>query len=301
MNIRRISALTAALSFIVMVLTSIILYIVPQGRIAYWANWTLWGLSKEQWGGIHINSGLLFLIALGFHIYYNWNAILLYLKDKSKQMKIFTKEFNIALFLTLVTALGTYMDVPPFSTILAISDGIKDDAAAFYGEPPYGHAELSSLKAFSKKVGLDLKISVEQLKQAGYLEKWSDKRSNDGTSSPSDISGVTLKEIAEANHVSPQQIYLAMTSSVDGNREQDTASMVPVGKASPLPDAPPAGTGNLTLADLCSQYNLNMKNVIRSLAEKGITAEEALTLKTIAANNGTSPIDLYEAIKEITP
>ncbi len=56
------------------------------------------------------------------------------------------------------------------STILAISDGIKDDAAAFYGEPPYGHAELSFLKTFSKKVGLDLKTSVEQLKQAGYLE-----------------------------------------------------------------------------------------------------------------------------------
>ena len=76
MKIRKIASLTAALSFIVMLLTSIILYIVPQGRIAYWADWRLWGLTKEQWGNIHINTGILFLTALGFHIYYNWKPIL---------------------------------------------------------------------------------------------------------------------------------------------------------------------------------------------------------------------------------
>ena len=46
MNIRRITSLTALLTFILLILTAVILYIVPQGRIAYWANWQLWGLSK---------------------------------------------------------------------------------------------------------------------------------------------------------------------------------------------------------------------------------------------------------------
>ena len=61
MKLRKITSLTAALAFVLMVLTSIILYIVPQGRIAYWADWHLWGLTKTEWGNIHINSGLLFL------------------------------------------------------------------------------------------------------------------------------------------------------------------------------------------------------------------------------------------------
>ncbi len=82
---RKITSLTAALSFIVMVLTCVILYIVPQGRVAYWADWHLWGLTKSQWGGIHINTGILFLIALSFHIYYNWKPIMNYLKDKTKK------------------------------------------------------------------------------------------------------------------------------------------------------------------------------------------------------------------------
>lgn len=35
MSLRKITSLTAMLAFVVMLLTSIILYIVPQGRVAY--------------------------------------------------------------------------------------------------------------------------------------------------------------------------------------------------------------------------------------------------------------------------
>ena len=63
MTMRKITSLTASLSFVLMVATSVILYIVPQGRVAYWADWRLWGLTKTQWGEIHINVGLLFLLS----------------------------------------------------------------------------------------------------------------------------------------------------------------------------------------------------------------------------------------------
>jgi len=46
LKIRKITSLTAAVAFILMLLTSIILYIAPQGRVAYWADWRLWGLTK---------------------------------------------------------------------------------------------------------------------------------------------------------------------------------------------------------------------------------------------------------------
>jgi len=41
--------------------------------------------------------GLLLLLSIWLHIYYNWKPILSYLKDKTKHIKVFTKEFNIAL------------------------------------------------------------------------------------------------------------------------------------------------------------------------------------------------------------
>ena len=51
-----------------MLVTSIILFITPQGRVAYWADWRLMGLTKTDWGNIHIVVGFLFLITLGLNL-----------------------------------------------------------------------------------------------------------------------------------------------------------------------------------------------------------------------------------------
>jgi len=94
MKLKKITSLTALLSFIGLVLTSLTLYIVPHGRIAYWTDWRLWGLDKTQWGNIHINIGILFLLTGFLHIYYNWKILLSYFKTKTKQVKIFTSAFS---------------------------------------------------------------------------------------------------------------------------------------------------------------------------------------------------------------
>ena len=278
MNIRKTTSLTAGLSFIAMFLTSVILYIVPQGRIAYWSDWRLWGLSKEQWGNIHINTGILFLLSLGLHIYYNWTPIKNYLKNRTKKLVIFTKEFNLALVLTLICILGTHFEIPPFSSILSVSESIKDQAAVKYGEPPYGHAELSSLKTFTQKVGLDLDQSLERIKSEGFAVK-------DGNQ--------TLIEISKINNVPPQQVYLAMKPKDKDSKRQ----IVSAGNTIQLPESPPPGTGNMTLADLCAQFNLNIKTLLRDMSGTGIKADESQTIKKIAEINQTGPLDIYENIK----
>ncbi len=282
MKIRKIASLTAAVSFLVMILTSVILYIVPQGRVAYWADWRLWGLSKEQWGDIHINTGILFLISLGFHIYYNWRPLMAYLKDKAKNFKVFTKDFNVALILVLLVGAGTYFEIPPFSTILGISDHFKDAAAEKYGEPPYGHAELSSLKTFTEKMGLDLTESLKMLKGAGLT-----------------VSGEmqTLSDIGKFNNIPPQEVFLIIKPSLI--KPSLIKSSEALEKVKKLPATPPPGTGNLTLADLCSQYNLNIKMVLRGLAKENIKASENLTIKKIATDNEISAPDIFERIKTI--
>lgn len=277
MKIRKITSLTAGLAFIVMLVTSIILYIVPQGRVAYWADWKLWGLTKTDWGNIHINLGLLFLIALFLHIYYNWKPLINYLKDKSKTIKVFTPEFNAAIIITVAFVIGTYSMLPPFNWVMALNDHFKDSGAVKYGEPPYGHAELSSLKTFAKKLNLDLAKSMDLLKEAGYSV---------------DDSTTTLQAIGKQYHVPPQLIYETIKpASIDsdqGSKRKIT-----------LPDSPPPGTGNLTLADFCAQFNLSSKMIIRELKGQGILASADLTLKEIASQNQTSPIDLFEIIKTI--
>lgn len=269
---RRITSLTSLLAFLLTVLTSIILYIVPQGRVAYWSNWKLWGLTKEQWGGLHINLGFLFLIFLCLHIYYNWKPLTAYLKDKARKLKVFTREFNIALIIVLITALGTWMEVPPFSTVLDIGEGFKDRASVKYGEPPYGHAELSPLKGFAQKMGMDPDKALEALHQSGLS---------------AENTGQTLKEIAEANDLTPQQVYEAMKSAAP--------SMEP---GQGLPPSPPPGTGNLSIKDFCAQYSLDRMAVVQFLRDKGLEIKGSMTLKEAAEANNMGPLDLYDLIKE---
>lgn len=192
MNIRKITSLTMLISFVLCILTSVILYIIPHGRIAFWSHWQLWGLSKTQWGELHLNLGILLLLAGFLHVYYNWKPITAYLKNKSKQMKVFTVNFNVALILTLIAGFGTYFQIPPMSTIINISESIKDVASIKYGEPPYGHAELSSLKKFAKKADLDLSKSITLLRQASIQFENETQ---------------TINDIAKENNLTPKQVY----------------------------------------------------------------------------------------------
>ena len=269
---RKITSLTALISFVLEMLTSVILYIVPQGRVAYWSDWRLWGLSKTQWGSLHVNLGVLFLIAICLHTYYNWSPIVAYLKNKSAELRFFTGDFTAALFLSLVFVLGTYWELPPFSTIIAIGDQIKDDSARKYGEPPYGHAELSSLKIFSKKAELDLDASLIRLAAANI-------RITDPSQS--------IADIARLNNLSPKAVYQAMSPP-----EQP-------GTAKALPDNPPAGFGQRALADICHEYDLNINVLLPGLADRKITATTSMTIKEIAAKNNTSPMDIFEALKQV--
>ncbi len=272
MNIRRMTSLTALLSFIILFITIVVLFIVPQGRVAYWADWRLWGLTKEQWGDIHINIGMLFLISIFLHIYYNWKVVLAYLKNKARQLTVLTREFNAALMLTLIFAVGTYIELAPFNWVLQLNDHIKDTAAVNYGEPPYGHAELSTVKAFASKTGLDLVGSLNRLKKANFVF---------------DNENQSLKDIARLNDVSPQKVFLAMKPTVDPNTSQS------------LPPTPPPGTGNKTLSDFKKEHSIDIQEILNGFIDNEISASADMTIKQIALQNNMAPADVYSLLRQI--
>jgi hypothetical protein len=264
--------MTMFISFILLVLTSIILYIVPHGRVAYWADWHLWGLTKTQWGNLHINLGFLFLFAGLLHMYYNWAVITAYMKNRAREIKVFTPSFNVALLLTVIVGVGTYFEVPPMSSVINLGESIKNAASEKYGEPPYGHAELSSLKLFAKKQGLDLNQAVDLLKKA-------DIQFNDSKD--------TLATIAKVNKLSPQEVYTIIKPAAANQTAEGTIS---------FPDSPMTGFGNKTIAEVCSEFNLMFRDIQRGLAKKGVKVEAEMTIKEIAAANDKDPMAIFEDI-----
>jgi hypothetical protein len=275
---RKITSLTLVLAFVLLVLTSVVLYIVPEGRVAYWSDWHWLGLSKTQWGDIHINSGFLFLAAGLLHLGYNWKTMVAYLKNRTREVRIFTPAFTVALVVNLVVLGGTLLHLPPFSSILEFGHSFKEAAAVKYGEPPYGHAELSSLALFAKRTGLELASIKTGLNKAGIRFTGEDQ---------------TLLAIAQANQITPKAVYDALQM---GATNKDAY------KTSPLPDQPFPGMGRMPLKELCTQYGLNQQRIISALAAKGITADTEKSLKEIAGEHGTDPHALFALIHEaVTP
>ena len=272
MTVRKITSLTLIVSFMLLILTSLVLYVVPEGRVAYWSDWRWLWLSKSQWGDIHTNSGFLFLAAGLVHLCYNWKPMVSYLKNRAKQVRLFAPGMVIALLINLVVVAGTRFQIPPFRSILDFGHSFKETAAVRYGEPPYGHAELSPLHLFAKRTGLDLEVVQHNLASAGMRFTGPDQ---------------TILAIAKANDVTPKAVHDAMQAQATGPKT------TPV-----LTEQPVAGTGQKTVADLCRQYGLEEQKVLGALAVKGIKADRQQTLKEIAAAHDTDPHSIYALIYE---
>ncbi len=70
------------------------------------------------------------------------------------------------------------------------------------------------------------------------------------------------------------------------------------GKSKELPDTPQPCIGNRSLADLCQEYDLNIRVALRGLADNKIKAIADMTIKNIAAQNNISTLNVYAIIKE---
>lgn len=281
MMLRKIASMTMLISGIVLVVNSIVLFVVPEGRVAHWANWLFLGLTKEEWSDQHLTVGVLFLIAGLLHVYYNWKPILSYMKNKMRKMSLGAPAFLIALFLTVVVVIGTYLHVPPMSSLVNISSFIKQAEAKKYGTPPYGRAELSSLKVFTRKEQLDLEKSIALLKAADiHLEN----------------SEQSLKAIAASNGVSPQHLYEIIKSAKVTQASRDTEKAVKSSESTELPETPLPGLGRKTLSQACTELGLDPTTVIKELKTIGISATSEITIKELAGNYNKTPQELYAVI-----
>jgi hypothetical protein len=269
---RKITSLTALLSFIVTLITSVILYIVPEGRVAYWADWHFLGMTKTQWGDTHTTVGTLFLIALLLHIWLNWKPLMAYMKNKARETVVMTAPMIISFILTFVVFAGTLAGLPPMQQLLDLGAQIKDEATETYGNPPYGHAETSPLKKFCGFLGLDVEKALTSLYAAGY-----DTSINEQT---------LVQDIARSRGVSPQHVF----DTIRAGQGVNPFEM--------MPPQPPEGTGKLTISTLCKSYGLDQDEVLAKLKAAGMEAASESTLKDLSATYGGSPKDIYLLIRE---
>lgn len=268
-SLRKATSLTLAFSFLTMTYTGIMLFLAPHGRVAYWSNWTLLGLGKEQYAQIHTASMVVFILFGALHIYYNFKAIVSYLKDRSTKAISWKKsELLVALGINLFVILGTLYMVQPIKAFLDFQDGIKAYWAKTQGEPPYGHAEESSLRAFSKKTDLDPVQAEAALKAKGLAYE----------------AGWNMQTIAERNHMTPQQVYEIIRPKGENAAHNAKSDITRLGQK--------------TLRDLAQMGRIDLSKAQALIRSRGYTdVSPENRMKAIADELGTTPFALFKELE----
>ena len=258
-----------ALSYamIVLLVSGLILYVSPPGRYAHWVNWTLWGLSKEEWQALHTLFSFSFIVLSVFHLFSaNWKAFLSYFRSKKQQGFNKKKEFVFSTLLVLVIFFGTFFSLPPFGNVMALGEDFTESWEKTEERAPVPHAELLTLAELAQQLHLN---STDEMTRK--LETHQIKYENVHTQ--------TLQEIAEVNQTTPAGLY-AIISKEAGNTMQGS------------------GVGRKTLEDFALELNKSADDLVQILNDNNINANKSETLRTIGENNNISPREVYELISK---
>jgi len=264
-NWRAFTSLYVSFSFIIMVISGVVLFLAPAGRIAKWTHIFIFGMEKESWQAIHTIFTFLFIIAGIIHIYFNWKPLINYFKSRAKNKITIRKELILSFLVTLAIFVLTLFNIPPFSTVMEAGESLTDSWATEENEPPVPHAETMTFVELANAIEKPVDIMLFNLKEQKI------------TASKDDI----IKEVADRNKLTPMDLFEKMKTV----KKVDSSS-------------PYAGTGLgiKTLTEVCKTINLDLNTSLTLLAENGLNVSADMTLKDIARKYDKNPIDIIEII-----
>jgi hypothetical protein len=267
-NWRGWTTFVTAISFVVDLISGIILYVAPPGRVANWTDWSVWGLSKDQWGAIHTIFGYVLLFVIALHIYYNWKILWNFIWSKIRKAVNLRREMVGATLICLFIFMGTLWEMPPFSSTMELGDFFKNSWKENEADTPVAHGELLSLEEFAYTLRVPTDQVVNALKSQGYRVE------NDQQ---------PVSAIAKENNTSPDKLYEAIKEA--GLKPETPKSLEGT------------GMGKKSLEMIAVERGLPLEEVLARLKKYGIEAKPKDTLKDIAGKAGKTPVDIFTLIE----
>jgi hypothetical protein len=279
MNKKGLTSFFMTLGFIQLLVSGVILYIVPPGRVAQWVDWTLFGLTKTQWGNIHTLSGFMLLIAGGFHLYFNWRPLKHYLYSRVKKRVNLKKELAISLAITVIMVFSSITELPPFSYVFDFGAHVKDSwVVEEKYEAPFGHAELLSFDSFTNKLKINKEKALAELKANG-IQVVNGKDS--------------LAKIAKSNQISPMGVYLHIRK-FEPAKEEVASEMLTAEKVEDLLSG--TGLGRRNLNWLLAKFKIDPEKAAKRLKKSNIQATNDETFHDIAGRSECGPLDIAKVV-----
>lgn len=268
-NGKGLTSFVVFLSFVVMTVTGVVLYVTPMGRIAHWTHWTVLGLDKEEWAAVHITSSLLFMVAAIIHLYYNWTIFWCYFKMRFEKGFNLKREFAVAVVLCAVFTAGGIWEFWPIGYVVTWNEDIKDYWERVSAHPPVPHAEDWTIIELAERTDTSIDVIIARFEAEGYVVKSANE---------------TLAEISSENGVSPNALFALLDATRGGGGQGD-------GYRSG------AGLGRRTLAEYCRERDVSVEDVLKKLMDAGIPAKADQKMKTIADSAGITPGELAAIIE----
>ena len=237
-------------------------------------------MTKTDWDNLHIISSFLWVVALLFHVYFNWGILKAYIYRKAKGGFQRKTEMAVALAVGVVVVIVSLHPVPPISSFLGAGDSAKEAwITSPDHEPPFGHAEQVSLKSLAARQNIALDLAVTELAKYGIVV--------------ADTSQ-SVDAIALTNNVSPMQVYLSI-------RPLEQTPPTPAAESSAwTPELVEEsftgrGLGQKDLTGAAEMIGMTADDLRARLEAKGVTVEDGENFKAAAARYGVSGIDLLKA------
>jgi len=278
-NWRAFASITAALSFLGMCVTGIILFVVPPGRIANWTGWKIFGLTKHQWIGLHIWLSAVFMVAAIVHIYLNWRPLVSYLKNRASQSFAFRVEWVTVVLVCGLITIGTLAEIRPFSSLLAWNEAIKHSWDDSGRRAPVPHAELLTLAELANQVdGVNLESVIENLKAKGVQVESAES---------------VVGDLAMAHNMTPHELYtVAVGGTAAGRGHGGGRGSGMGGQGGTQEHSSGRGIGRMSLKQYCTESGLDLNAAMEKLRKAGLEPSEEKTLREIADTGGIHPSEL---------
>ncbi len=249
--------------WIILILTGIVLYFSPPGRVANWVEWRFLGLTKEGWQSVHTVFSFSFILFGAYHLYYNWTVFWSYIKLRVQEGIRMRRELVSSGLLVSVILVMVILGLQPFKAVVDFGDYLSNSWSSESTEPPLPHAELLSLSEYAQKTGQDVDQLVRSLEKAGIQRV---------------DSGMKLETLAELNHVSPKELVEKIQSSHEN-------SIPPI-----------AGYGRRTVPDIADELGISAETARQRLNKVKISFRNDELIKDIAERNDIRPLDVVKII-----
>lgn len=192
-SLRSFTSITLFFSFFALVISGVAMFIRPEGSVARWIDWSLLGLSKNGWEGVHAFFSIVVVVFSAIHLFFNGKALLRNIFNKWKEGLSRKKELFASIGLVSAVLILSFFRITPVGQIMDLRDNIKHGGYTVSITPPEPDFEKKPFSQVVKSVNMPVDLVLERLRGLG-LTIADDQES--------------LEEIAKKNKSTPQAVYL---------------------------------------------------------------------------------------------